>query len=138
MPDASHFTWVAQFLASLFAVSALIHFAAPRPLRDAYRRWDYPRGFPVVTGMLEIAAAVLLASPELRLWGVLLGALILFFATVTLLHHRQYLWAVPSMLMMLALPPAAISTAEPLYQVRYAAEPVTAVAVDGGTTLAAR
>jgi hypothetical protein len=138
MPDLSNMTWIVFLLASLFAASALVHFTAPRPLRDAYRRWNYPRGFPVVTGILEIATAALLASPDLRLWGVALGGIILFFATVTLLHHRQYLWAVPSIAMMLALAPAARTAAEPSLRVQYMAETPATLAAETATSVTER
>ena len=73
---------------------------------DAYRRWQYARGFHYVAGAAQAMAALFLAVPETRIWGGILAAAILFGATVSLLNHRQYLYALPVMLMMVAIAPA--------------------------------
>jgi hypothetical protein len=44
--------------------------------------------------------------PETRIWGGILGAFVLFITTVSLLNHRQYLFAVSTILMIAALAPA--------------------------------
>jgi hypothetical protein len=97
-------------VALVLAASAAVHFAAPRSLRDAYAEWEYPRSFHRIVGISNIIAALFLARPETRIWGVALAALILFIAVVTLLGHRRYIYAVPGMLLMLALPPALLAT----------------------------
>jgi len=93
-------------LTVLFALAAIMNLAAPDALRRVYRRWDYPRGFYYVTGLLQCLTALFLALPQTRIWGGILGALVLFATTVTLLNHRQYLYAVPTILMIIALVPA--------------------------------
>ena len=97
-------------VALVLAVSAAVHLVGPKRLRAAYAEWDYPRSFHRVVGISNLVAALFLARPETRVWGVALAALILFIAVVTLLNHRRYTYAVPGMLLMLALPPALLAT----------------------------
>jgi len=93
-------------LATLFAFAAVLHLAAPRPLREGYRRWQFAPGFYYVAGIAQLFAAVFLAVPQTRIWGGILAAVILFVAVTSLLNHRKYLYALPAMLAMLAIAPA--------------------------------
>ena len=86
-----------------------MHIAAPRVLRHAYGRWEFPRGFYYVAGIAQLFAALFLAEPRPRIWGGILAAMILFVTIVSLLNHRKYPYAVPAILVMLALAPAMIS-----------------------------
>jgi len=92
--------------AGFFGLIGLIHVAAPRPVRDAYRRWQFARGFHYVAGTAQLFAALFLAVPQTRIWGGILAAMILFVATVSLLNRRKYAYAVPTILIMMALAPA--------------------------------
>jgi hypothetical protein len=112
-------------LAALFAVIGVVQLAGPRFLRDAYARWDYSQAVRVVTGMLDIVAAAMLIDPELRAWGIVLGAVLTFGSVVTLLNHRQYAAAGAAILMMLAFVPAALAVPR-ADEVRFAA-PATRV-----------
>jgi hypothetical protein len=93
-------------LAALFAFAATLHLAAPRALRDGYRRWQFAPGFYYVAGVAQLFAAVFLAVPQTRIWGGILAAVILFVAVVSLLNHRKYSYALPAILAMLAIAPA--------------------------------
>ncbi len=93
-------------LSVLFAIAATLHLAAPRALRDGYRRWQFPPGFYYVAGVAQLFAAVFLALPQTRIWGGILAAVILFVAVTSLLNHRKYLYALPAILAMLAIAPA--------------------------------
>jgi hypothetical protein len=95
--------------AGLFAVIGLAHVAALRPIRDAYSRWRFARGFHYVAGTAQLFAALFLAVPETRIWGGILAAMILFVATVSLLNRRKYVYAVPAILIMMALAPAMVA-----------------------------
>jgi hypothetical protein len=97
---------IAFFLTMLFALAATLNLAAPGFVRRFYRRWDYPRGFYYVAGAAQALTALFLAVPETRIWGGILGAFVLFAATVSLLNHRQYVYAVPAILVMVAIIPA--------------------------------
>ena len=59
-------------------------------LRETYARWNYPESYRYATGIVYIAAAMLLAVPTYRMLGVALASMLLFVLIVTLLDHRQY------------------------------------------------
>jgi hypothetical protein len=101
----------AWLVASAFGLSAILHLAGLRALKDMYERWDYRRNSHRVIGVLNAITAAFLAIPQTRLWGVALAAAILFGAVVALLNRRQYLYAIPGMLLLAALPSAFISSA---------------------------
>jgi uncharacterized membrane protein len=96
-------------LAALFAVIGVMQLSGPRFLRNVYARWDYPQAVRVVTGVLDIAAAAMLIDPDLRGWGIGLGAFLTFGSVVTLLNHRHYAAAGVAILMMAAFVPAALA-----------------------------
>lgn len=96
-------------LAAIFATIGVVQLAGPRFVRDAYLRWDYPGSVRVATGVLDLAAAVMLAQPPLRGWGIALAALLTFGSVVTLLNHRNYACAGIVMLLMIALVPASLA-----------------------------
>jgi hypothetical protein len=96
-------------LATVFAIIGLVQLAGPRFVRTAYETWGYAQHVRLVTGALDIGAAVLLATPELRGWGIALAALLTFGSVVVLLSRRQYLFAVPAAILMAALLPATMA-----------------------------
>jgi uncharacterized membrane protein len=107
-------------LAAVFWVIGFIHLLGPRFLRNAFEKWNYGTSVRVITGGLEITAALMLAHPELRGWGIALAALIMFGAVITLLSHEQYLVAIPSVALMVALIPATLSVPRADHQVHFA------------------
>jgi hypothetical protein len=96
-------------LTSIFFVSAAIQLAGPGFVRRAYKRWDFPPKFYRVTGFVELLTALFLVTPQTRIWGAILGGLVTFAAEVTLLNHRQYFWAMPGVLLLVALIPAGLA-----------------------------
>jgi hypothetical protein len=120
MGGSPAFSLVADGLTWIFAGLGFLHFAPPRALLAAYRRANFSAGLPVMVGILSISVAALLAWPGLRLWGVALAAPALFFAVVLCLGNRRYVSALPGILLMLALVPAAASIAPRDDRVRYA------------------
>jgi hypothetical protein len=101
--------------AALFLLAGVINLTAVRPVREVYERWDIPAGFYRSLGIVEIAAAAFLVSPEYRAWGIALALPIMFGSIVMLLDHRHYLIAVPALVIMAALAPAALSVPPPAY-----------------------
>ena len=97
---------LALTLAALFGLGAALNLAAPEFLRRAYARWNSPRGFFYVAGIAQGFAALFLFLPQTRIWGGVLGAMILFVTVVLLLNRGKYAYAVPAMLLMVALAPA--------------------------------
>ena len=100
---------IALVLSGIFAVSGLVHLVGPTFVRRAYERWNFARGFHYIAGTVELMAGAFLASPTTRIWGVVLAAAVLFSAVVTLLSNRQYAYAVPSIVMLIALAPASLA-----------------------------
>ena len=120
MQVTSTFSVLATCLAVVFWTIGLIHLLGPRFLRDAFEKWNYGTLVRLVTGALEIMTALMLAHPELRGWGIGLAALIMFGAVITLLNHEQYLCAVPSIALMVALLPAILAVPRGDHQLHYA------------------
>lgn len=57
--------------------------------RRDFVRWGYPPWWCRVTGGLEIISAVLIALPVSRGIGLMLGAVIVAAAVLTVLRHRE-------------------------------------------------
>ena len=103
MDDFSFPVLAAWANAAIFAAAGLVNFTAVRSVREVYERWDVSPGFYRPLGLVEIVAAVCLAVPSLRFWGVLLAAPIAFGSVVMLLDHRHYLYAASVVVMMSSL-----------------------------------
>ena len=67
----------------------------------------------LVTGVLDIVAAIMLGLPALRVWGIALAAILSFGSIIVFLNHRQYRQAVPAFGLMLALIPATVAVPRP-------------------------
>ena len=120
MQLSSTFSVLSASLAAVFWVIGFIHLLGPRFLRDAFEKWNYGTRVRLVTGVLELMTALMLVHPELRGWGIALAALIMFGAVITLLSHEQYLCAVPSIALMVALVPAILAVPRADHQLHYA------------------
>jgi hypothetical protein len=100
---------VPQLLALVIGFVGLVHLVGPRPLRRLLIEWGYGRGFNWVTGGFAVSAAVFLAVPPLRIWGVVLSGFLLCGLIVVLLDHRKFLFALPGILLLGALPLALVA-----------------------------
>ena len=96
-------------VSATFAFAGLINLSGCPPFRAIYRLWHYPHNFYRVIGLTQLMAALFLIVPETRIWGIAASGMITFIATVTLLHHRKYLWSLPVMLMLVSLVPASLA-----------------------------
>jgi hypothetical protein len=105
----SIYSTIAVTLAAIVAVIGAMQLAGPRFVIDAYSGWDYPKRVRVVTGLLDIFAASMLAAPALRGWGIALTAILTFGSVVIFLSHKQYRYATPAIGLMAALIPATLS-----------------------------
>ncbi|PVM78481.1 DoxX family protein [Caulobacter radicis] len=93
---------LAWLLAAFFVFGAVGNLLAPPDIAESYRRWGYPDWFHVVTGVLELAAAGLLAWRRARPVGAGLAATVMGAAVLTVLLHRD--WGhLPPPLIVLAL-----------------------------------
>jgi len=83
-------TWLTWLLMAALLGAGLLTLIGRKNLRETYARWNYPEGYGYATGVIYIAAAILLAGPTYRMLGVGLASMLLFFLIVTLLDHREY------------------------------------------------
>jgi hypothetical protein len=100
---------VVNLLSAIFALAGLINLSGSTHLRAVYRLWHYPYNFYRIVGLAQLTAALFLIVPETRIWGIAASGMIAFIVTVTLLHHRQYLWSLPVMLLLVSLVPASLA-----------------------------
>jgi hypothetical protein len=63
--------------------------------QGAFVRWGYPAWWGRLTGGLEIAAAALILLPASRAAGLILGAVIIAAAVLTVLRHREFAHLAP-------------------------------------------
>ena len=90
--------------AIVFAVAGFYFFLDAGPLSRLLGDWVIGRNANRVMGSFSILAAVLLAVPQLRLWGVAVAAFVLFGTTVMLLERQKYVYALPGILLLGTLP----------------------------------
>lgn len=81
---------LAWLLVSFFFVGAMGNIFVSENIAADYARWRYPDWFHYVTGSLELITAILLALRSSRLWGALLGSLVMVGAILTLLVHQEF------------------------------------------------
>jgi hypothetical protein len=82
---------VAVWLAvAAFAGAGLFNAIGTRGTEEDFVRWGYPRWWCRISAGLEIGTAGLIASPDGRTAGIILGATIVAFASLTVLRHRDY------------------------------------------------
>ena len=106
-------------IGAILSVAGFVNIAAPRRLREAYERWEFPARFYLVIGVLDVTAAAFLALPEWRSWGIALAAFITFGTVITLFNQRRYMSAVPGVILMLALVPASFAVPHEAHQLHY-------------------
>jgi len=102
-------TWL---VAVAFFGAGLFNAIGTPATQNSFVRWGYPRWWCRVTGGLEMAIAVLIAFPVTRGAGLILGAIVIAVAALTVLRHREFSHLAPLALFaaLLALAGAASST----------------------------
>ena len=71
-------TWILQGLLGLmFIMAGVQKVAGSKMHREAFTKWGYPQWFRVVTGVIELAAAILLIIGFWNATAALIGAAIL-------------------------------------------------------------
>jgi hypothetical protein len=96
-------------VSGIFAIAGIVNLSGSAHVRAAYRLWRYPPHFYRVIGVMELMTALFLMLPQTRIWGVAASGFVIFGSIVTLLNHRQYLWSLPAMLLLVALVPASLA-----------------------------
>jgi hypothetical protein len=77
-------------LVAAFAAAGLINAIGMPAVKSNFVRWGYPHWWCYFTGGLEIVAAALIALPAGREAGLILGAVIVAAAILTVLRHREF------------------------------------------------
>ena len=98
------FWLVPKLAAALFVMAGTVFLIDPVPLSRLLADWGYGRNFARVFGACALSTALFLSVPQLRLWGIVIAGFVLFGITVTLLERRKYLYALPGILLLGALP----------------------------------
>ena len=83
-------TFSVWLLVAAFFGAGLFNAIGTPATRSSFVRWGFPAWWCRVTGGLEMANAVLIALPVTRGVGLILGAVIVAAAGLTVLRHREY------------------------------------------------
>ncbi|HEY4338789.1 MAG TPA: DoxX family protein [Steroidobacteraceae bacterium] len=78
-----------------FFGAGLFNAIGTQKTRSDFARWGYPRWWNIPTGALEMIDAVLITLPASRIVGLVLGAVIIAAAAITVLRHRDFSHLVP-------------------------------------------
>jgi hypothetical protein len=81
--------------AAAFFGAGLFNVIGTATTRRSFVRWGYPGWWCRVTGALELATAALIALPATRGAGLILGAIIVAAAVLTVLRHRDFSHLLP-------------------------------------------
>jgi hypothetical protein len=81
-------------VAGFFGAGVFNALAAPAT-QGSFVRWGYPSWWCRLTGGLEMASAVLIALPVSRETGLMLGAVIVAAAILTVLRYREFAHLAP-------------------------------------------
>ena len=90
MTEVSFSVLAAWASAAIFGAVGLVNFTAPKKILDTYEQWDVAPSLYRTLGVIEMVAAVCLATPSLRGWGLLLAGPIAFVSVVMLLDQQKY------------------------------------------------
>ncbi|MDX7951471.1 DoxX family protein [Lichenihabitans sp. Uapishka_5] len=77
-------------VAAAFGGAGVVNAIGAPAQRQSFVRWGYPAWWCRGTGVLEVAAAALIALQAIRPMGLILGAAIIASATVTVVRHREW------------------------------------------------
>lgn len=86
------FTWL---VVAGFAGAGLFNAIGPAAQRQSFVRWGYPPWWRLLTGLLELATAALVALPATQKTGLFVGAVIMVVAAATVVRHREFSHLVP-------------------------------------------
>jgi hypothetical protein len=106
-------TFLVWVLIAFFALGGVANLAGSATIREDFLRWGYPSWFNLLTGSLELAAAVLLGMWRTRRVGAALGSVVMAGAAGTLAANGEYVHALPSLVVLALLSLVFFRGAEP-------------------------
>ena len=77
-------------LVAAFFGAGLFNTVGTQKTRSDFVRWGYPGWWNIPTGGLEMIGAMLIALAATRMVGLVLGAVIIAAAIITVLRHRDF------------------------------------------------
>jgi len=77
-------------LVAAFFGAGLFNAIGTEGTQRSFVRWGYPRWWCRVTGGLEVVIALLIALPVTHGVGLILGAVVIAAAILTVLRHREW------------------------------------------------
>jgi hypothetical protein len=101
--------WIWFLVAGFFGAGLFNAIGAPAT-QSSFVRWGYPPWWCRLAGALEITAAVLIAVPASRETGLMLGAVIVGAAILTVLRYREFAHLAPLSVFVVLLALAEISS----------------------------
>ena len=87
----------AWLLALAFTGAGIGNAVGGAAIQAQFKRWGYPAWWNFVTSALEVLDAVLIVLPETRIFGLVLGAVVMIAATATIISRREYKHLPPCM-----------------------------------------
>ncbi len=90
-------------LVAAFFGAGLFNAIGTSATQDSFARWGYPRWWCRVTGGLEMATAILISFSATRRVGLVLGAIIIGAASITVLRGRELLHHIAPLTLFVAL-----------------------------------
>lgn len=94
MPELNWQSILRWLLAAFFVFGGFGNIFASGVILADYARWGYPDWFHYVTGLLELSVAALLIVWPRRLYGSILGSLVMLAAAGTVILHGEYSHAI--------------------------------------------
>ncbi|MBW9089787.1 DoxX family protein [Rhizobium wenxiniae] len=73
-----------------FAGAGLFNAIGLAGQRQNFVRWGFPPWWHLLTGLLELATAVLVALPAFQTTGLIVGAIIMAAAAATVVNCREF------------------------------------------------
>lgn len=89
-------TVLAWLLAAICFGAGAFNLAGSRKVRETFAQYGYPSWWHVLTGILEMAGAVLTVMPSTRRLGATLLAAVMIAAFVTVVRHKDRAAIVPA------------------------------------------
>jgi DoxX-like protein len=87
IPIASAIAWL---LAFALGGAGIFNATGGAAVQAEFQRWGYPAWWNFITAALEMLSAGLIVFAETRIWGLVLGALVLIAAVATLIWRGEY------------------------------------------------
>lgn len=88
---------------------AIVQLFAPSLVQHIFQRQSYPHGFLQSVAVVELVAAVFLAVPETRIWGVAATAGLFLSGVVIMICNRRIIWAFAALALLLTLVPVLVA-----------------------------